>query len=124
VAHPRMYQDNDPFLVDIRRICLALPGVTEVEAWGRPTFRAGKMFALLTGTPEHPHALLIQADDEERPALLADERFFLAPYFRSAPWIALDLGSSPADWAEVRELVETSYRRVAPPRLIAELDTK
>jgi hypothetical protein len=82
------------------------------------------MFAIFTGTPEHPSALLIQADDEERLALLADDRFFLAPYFRSAPWIALDLGAPPADRAEVSELVETSYRRVAPRRLIAELDTK
>jgi hypothetical protein len=122
VAHRRMYQDDDRLLAEVRRVCLALPEAVEVEAWGRPTFRAGKMFALFTGTPEHPSALLVQADDEERLALLADDRFFLAPYFRSAPWIALDLGSAPIDWAEVEELAETSYRRVAPGRLIAQLD--
>jgi hypothetical protein len=31
----------------VRRICLALPGATEKLAWGEPTFRAGKIFALM-----------------------------------------------------------------------------
>jgi hypothetical protein len=117
-----MYRDDDPMLGRVRELCLAFPGTTEVEAWGRPTFRAGKMFAVYTGTEEHPCSLLLQADDEERPALLADERFFLAPYFRNAPWVALDLDAAPRDWDEVAELVETSYRRIAPKRMIAELD--
>ena len=46
MAHPRTYSDNDPHLDDLRGVCLELPEATEVEAWGRPTFRAGKkMFA-------------------------------------------------------------------------------
>ncbi len=32
----------------LRSICLALPEAVEIEAWGHPTFRAGKkMFAAL-----------------------------------------------------------------------------
>lgn len=36
-----MYSDDDPFLAELREVCLALPESSEVEAWGRPTFRAG-----------------------------------------------------------------------------------
>src|SRR6266536_930574 len=41
MAHPRMYGDDDPFLAKLREVCLGLPESVEVEAWGRPTFRAG-----------------------------------------------------------------------------------
>ena len=48
-----MYRDDDPFLDDVRRVCLALPETAEVEAWGRPTFRAGKrMFAVFEGNDD------------------------------------------------------------------------
>ena len=48
-----MYRDDDPFLAELREICLAFPESAEVEAWGRPTFRAGKkMFAIFTGLVE------------------------------------------------------------------------
>src|SRR5215216_5970074 len=42
VAHPRMYSDDDPYLAELRDLCLSFPESCEVEAWGRPTFRAGK----------------------------------------------------------------------------------
>jgi hypothetical protein len=42
MAHPRMYSEDDPYLAEVRKLCLALPESVEVEAWGRPTFRAGK----------------------------------------------------------------------------------
>ena len=30
-----MYSDDDPYLADLRKVCLALPESVEVEAWGR-----------------------------------------------------------------------------------------
>ena len=79
MAHPRMYNDDDPHLAEVRALCLSFPEAVEVEAWGRPTFRAGKMFCVYSGTDEHPNAILLQADEDERPALLEDDRFYLAP---------------------------------------------
>ncbi len=43
------------------------------------------MFCVYSGTDEHANAIILQADDDERPALLEDPRFFLAPYWRGAP---------------------------------------
>ena len=119
-----MYDDDDPYLADVRRVCLDLPETTEVEAWGRPTFRAGKIFCVFSGVEDRPFGLLLQADDDERPALLQDPRFYLAPHYRNAPWVALDLDAAPVDWGEVAELVETSYRRVALKRMVKELDAR
>ena len=51
MAHSRMYDDNDPYLTELREVCLTFPESAEVEAWGRPTFRAGKkLFAGLRRT--------------------------------------------------------------------------
>lgn len=124
VAHPRMYADDDPWLAEVRALCLSFPDATEVEAWGRPAFRAGKIFCVYSGIIERPHGLFLQADDDERPELLDDGRFYLAPYYRDAPWVAFDLGAAPIDWQEVGELVDASYRRVAPKRMVKALDER
>lgn len=91
---------------------------------GTPDVRAGKIFCVYSGTDEHPNSILLQADDDERPALLQDDRFYLAPYYRTAPWIAFDLDATPLDWREIGELVETSYRRVALKRMVKILDER
>src|SRR3954447_21348613 len=106
-------------LVRLREICLALPEAEERETWGRPTMRVrDKIFAFSSETE-----LTVKADPAERESLLADERFFFPPYVGGKGWVGLRLepGSRP-DWAEVRELVVTSYRLIAPKRLSASLD--
>jgi len=117
-----MYDDTDPLLARVREVCLALPEATEVESWGRPTFRAGKMFGMFTGDDEHESALLFIADPDEREALVHDPRCYLPPYFAGAGWLGLDLLVAPVDWVEVAELVETSYRRVALRRMVKALE--
>lgn len=112
-----MYDDADPVLADVRRVCLALPEAVEIESWGRPTFRAGpkgKMFAVYSG-----EGLLFKADPAERDALTADPRFVVPAYYGPGGWLALEL--TAADWTEIAELVETSYRQVALKRQVKEL---
>ena len=122
MSHPRMYSEEDPFLADLREICLRLPEAQEVEAWGRPTFRAGKkMFAIFTGLNNQRYSLVFKPDEAERAALLDDPRFYVPAYYGPAGWLALDLTAAPVDWAEVAELVETSYRQVALKRMLAQL---
>jgi predicted DNA-binding protein (MmcQ/YjbR family) len=118
-----MYQPTDPYLADLRRVCLALPETVEVEAWGRPTFRAGKkIFAVFTGSEEDRYTVIFKPDAEERPALLGDDRFYSPPYWGPSGWLGLDLTAGPVDWDEVAELVETSYRHVALKRMLKTLD--
>lgn len=119
-----MYQEDDPYLAEVRKICLALPETTETEAWGRPTFRAGKMFAIFTGSLEDRLSLLFKPEPDERPALVDDPRFYVPPYLGPGGWLGLDLAHAPIDWDEVAELVEGSYRQVALKRMLRALDSQ
>jgi predicted DNA-binding protein (MmcQ/YjbR family) len=125
MAHPRMYRDDDPYLSELRRVCLEFPESCEVEAWGRPTFRAGKkMFAVFAGVDDRPFGVIFKPEPDERPALLAEKRFYSPPYFGPGGWVALDLDAARVDWDEVNELMESSYRQVALKRMLKELDAR
>lgn len=118
-----MYDEDDPYLTELRQVCLAFPEAVEVEAWGRPTFRAGKkMFAVFEGSDEHPYAVVFKPEADERPALLDDGRFYVPAYFGAGGWLALDFTVAAVDWTEVAELVDGSYRQVALKRMLAALD--
>ena len=123
MAHPRGYSDDDPFLNELRAVCLALPESSEVEAWGLPTFRAGKkIFAVFAGSHDQRYHVIFKPEADERPALLNDERFFSPPYWGPGGWLALDFTAAPVDWTEVAELIEGSYRQVALKRMLKVLD--
>ncbi len=135
MAHPIMFTDEDPGLRELRDLCGALPGAVESVAHGRPQFKAGekgKVFAMYGGSRKvrpgeherHPYAVLFFPDETERGALEEDDRFFSPAYVGPYGWLGLDVDGPDTDWAEVAELVETSYRRVAAARLLAELDAR
>ena len=118
-----MYSDADPYLPDLRRMCLDFPEAVEVEAWGRPTFRAGKkMFAVFGGDDDHLYAVVFKPDPADLRGLLADSRFYRPPYFGAAGWLALDLTAAAIDWTEVGELMDASFRQVALKRMVKKLD--
>ena len=118
-----MYDDGDELLSRVREMCLGYPESAEVESWGRPIFRAGKKMFVVYGSMEpHQSSLIFKPDPEERPALMADSRFFSPKYFGPAGWVALDLAKAVRDWVEVAELIETSYRQVALQRMLKTLD--
>lgn len=138
MAHPVMYDENDPWLGRLRELCARFPGCVEKVAHGRPTFRAGdkgKVFAYFgggvktaKGLPHERHeaGLLFLPEPGEEEALDQDERVWFPAYLGASGWRGIDLdtvGLDHADfWAEVAELLDASYRRVAPARLVAELD--
>ena len=125
MAHARTYSEEDPFLAELREVCLAFPESAEVEAWGRPTFRAGKkMFAVFQANEEHPYAVTFKPEPHERAALVGDPRFYVPPYFGPGGWLALDFTAAAVDWDEVAELVESSYRQVALKRMLKVLDER
>lgn len=120
-----MYAEDDPHLADVRRVCLALPEAVELEAWGRPTFRAGakgKIFAIFSGNDEHPYGLLFKPEPGERAALEQDRRFYSPPYYGPSGWLALDLTVAAPDWDEVAELIAGSYLQVALKRQLRALE--
>jgi predicted DNA-binding protein (MmcQ/YjbR family) len=108
-------------LEKVRSICLALPETREVEAWGHPTFRAGKkMFASFSEGIEG-FALHLKIGFDRQEELLADERFFPTPYSAHQGWVSLRMNHKP-DWNEVRNLVREAYCQVALKRMLKALD--
>jgi len=128
VAHERTYSSTDPYLEQLRKICLKFPESAEVEAWGRPTFRAGqKIFAVFGGPDpktESGYCVIFKPDAEDRPALVQDARFFAPRYWGPGGWLGLDFDAAKVDWDEVWELVDASYRQVALKRMIKALDVR
>ncbi len=102
----------------LRRICQALPAVTEQIAWGEPTWRNPKIFAM-TDTYHHgsPHlSVHLPAPPGVQEALIDSdpERFFRPPYTGGKGWVGVVLDTRP-DWEMVASLVRTAYDLMAAP---------
>lgn len=137
MPHPIMFSDDDPGLKELREIALGFPDAYEKVSHGRPGFFVAKMFAMYGGSTKHqhppgrsaparrpgemltvPHCVMVKVDDSDRVALQQDERFFYPAYMGPAGWLGLDFSVAKVDWAEVRELVDASFRLVASKKLI------
>ena len=114
----------------LRRICLALPGTAEVEAWGAPTFRCGRIFAMYSAAADRQHSggrpgVWLKAAPGNQTLMVRDrpERFFVPPYVGPSGWIGVRLDRNPP-WKEIALLVEESWRLVAPKRLVKARDAE
>ena len=102
----------------MRAIALALPEATEELTWETTiNFRVRKKIFCFPGDGG---SVMFKADPEELPALLGDARCRPAPYLARGGWIDMYF-VAPIDWAEVTELVTTSYCIIAPKTLAAKV---
>ena len=114
-------------LARVRRICLALPEVTERLSHGAPTFfvRDKKTFVMFHDDHHGDGRLAIwcAAPLGAQEALVGaePERFFRPAYVGHRGWLGLRLDRD-LDWDEVEAVVEDAYRTVAPKTLVARLD--
>ena len=103
----------------LRKIGLALPDTTEVEAWEEhPTFRVrNKIFVITNYTGD---SINVKATKEDQEALVATHpRISVAPYVGRYGWVLMDLKGKGLDWGMVEELIVDSYRLIAPRKLAA-----
>ena len=132
MPHPIMFRDDDFGLAELRKIALGYPEAFEKISWGRPVFCAPKIFVMYGGnakgdTPGEMtpfrYSMLVKVDESDRRAFEADTRFFFPAYMGPSGWLGLDFtASKKVDWGEVRELIDASFRIVAPRKLIRQLD--
>jgi predicted DNA-binding protein (MmcQ/YjbR family) len=100
----------------VRRICLALPGASEKEAWGRiPTFRVGdSIFAMFTDNYQNDGrvALWLAAEFGVLEELLAryPERYFAPRQTRRPGWIGVLLDQN--DDASIQKHVRDAYELI------------
>jgi len=106
------------------KICMALPEV-EMKPFGGhtvPCWRVRDKIFCGTGQTTRPRMNVKGAPGAQQALVASDpERFFVPAYTGPKGWIGVWLDRDP-DWDEIAELVEESYRLVAPKRLAAQLD--
>jgi len=115
---------------DVRRLALALPGVTEIDSegfdfrvgnkgfvWSYPERQPGRARVIRTDI-----AVLFVGDEAEKQALLLGEPrlFFTAPGYDGWPLVMLRLAE--VDAGRLEELVTDAWRMRAPATLLTELD--
>jgi len=112
-------------LAQVRRICLALPEVTERASHGSPAFFAGKKqfvhfwddhhgdgeLCVWCAAPPGAQEMLVAADPD---------LFFVPPYVGFRGWLGVRLDRG-RDSEEIAGVLENAYRTVAPRRLAAQL---
>jgi predicted DNA-binding protein (MmcQ/YjbR family) len=113
----------DKALKEVRNLCLAMPETTEVEAWGHPTFRAGKKMFAAFGHDEDGLTIGLKVGHDRQEELLRDERFYPTPYAAHQGWVSLHVDGR-TDWAEVKGLVREAYQQVALRRMLKALDAQ
>jgi predicted DNA-binding protein (MmcQ/YjbR family) len=117
-------KSDDP-VDQLRVICLALPEAWEKLSHGEPSWFAGKsQFAMLDNHHHNgPHlGVWLKAGPGVQELLVEarPDRFYRPPYVGVRGWIGVIL-EGDIEWDEIAELVEDSYRLVAPKRLVARL---
>ena len=115
----------DP-LVIVRRLCLALPEVTERISHGEPCWfvRDKKLFAMFANRHHDDRlACWLAAAPGEQQALVSDdpELFFVPPYVGSRGWVGVRLDRPGLAPTVLAELITEAYRSIAPARMLAQL---
>src|ERR1051325_7990611 len=113
-------------LARVRRICLGLPQAREVESWGAPTFRIGKIFAMYAAPDSHHgegrEGLWVKSNHFTQDLLVRGmpARYFVPPYVGPSGWTGVYLDPR-TDWEALTDLLRDAYRMTAPKKLAAAL---
>ena len=103
----------------VRALCMALPEATETRTFGNPTFQiTGKTFCVVESY-RGEFSISVKVGKPSQAKWLRDSRFYRTPYVGRYGWVSLRVDAEPLNWTEVQELIEGSYRQIAPKRLVA-----
>jgi hypothetical protein len=123
------YTDEDvqAALTGVRRVCLALPEVSERLSHGSPSWFVRQKKTVASFVDDHHGdgilGIWCPAPPGVQAELVATEpgRFFVPPYVGPSGWVGVRLDTD-VDWDEVAGIITESYRLVAPRKLVNELD--
>src|SRR5882757_5527178 len=113
-----------PILRPLSKICLLLPEAARRDLNEHADFRVrGKVFAYFLNNHHGDGIVSVccksaLGENVDR-ASREPRRFYLPSYIGPRGWFGLRLDGEAIDWSEVRNLVELSYRWVAPKRLLS-----
>jgi len=105
----------------VRGICMAYPEAIEVEQFGEPWWKAGKKPFASYGADGLKDGMAFNVSRMDQAQLIQDSRFTPTQYLGQHGWTTLTFGRK-VDWAEVEDLIDIAYRRVALKRMLNKLD--
>jgi phosphoribosylglycinamide formyltransferase-1 len=120
---------EDARLLKLTRICLALPETERRARGDHFDFRVRtKVFAYFLNSHHGDGVVSVccksaLGENVDR-ASREPQRFYLPAYIGPRGWFGLRLDGKSIDWTEVQNLVELSYRLVAPKTLLKSLETR
>jgi hypothetical protein len=91
--------------MDVRKMCLALPGVSERSSWGQPAWFAKTLMARIW----EEGVLTVKSGEREALAGTEPETFFWTPHHERSPQLVL-IRLDRIGLDELGELLEESYR--------------
>lgn len=107
---------------EVRQFVLSLPEVEEETSYGTPAFKVrGKLFARLH---QGGDSIVVRIDEKERTMRMeADSAaYYITNHYVAYPLMLVRLSAVHRD--DLLVLLEESWRRVAPKRLIANRDAE
>ena len=122
--HPHIEID-DAIMAPLRAICLPHPEAVEAEAFGTPTFQVRSKNFAMVHKPDARVSVWCKAPPGAQEAYIASEpeRYYKPPYLGPKGWIAAWISPEcDPDWDAIAEIVDESYRLIAPKRLVGLLD--
>ena len=99
-----------PTPADVKKIALALDGVTEVDHWGRPAYRTKKrIFAVM-----RPDGLYLNLDEERKEFLFeADPKVFVKYMWGKTANVIVQI--SKIGKTEMAALIREAWQKNLPP---------
>jgi predicted DNA-binding protein (MmcQ/YjbR family) len=119
---------NPPALLQtLSKICLSLPEAVRKDSGDFADFRVRKKPFVYFLNNHHGDQIIsvccrAEMGENVDRASREPQRFYLPAYIGPRGWFGLRLDGRAVDWAEVRNLVELSYRLAAPKTLVNTLD--
>jgi hypothetical protein len=105
VASVSSHRDGVSTEDDVRRICLALPGVTERLSWGRPAWFARTLMARMW----EEDVLTVKSDEREALASAEPDTYYWTSHHDRSPRLVL-VRLGRVDLEELDELLQDSHR--------------
>jgi predicted DNA-binding protein (MmcQ/YjbR family) len=118
---------EDLRLTRLSKLCLALPETARTVRGDHADFRVrGMVFAYFLDDHHGDGIVSVCCKSElgehiDR-ARREPQRFYLPAYIGARGWFGLRLDRGKVNWNEVQNIVELSYRLVAPKTLVRKLD--
>jgi predicted DNA-binding protein (MmcQ/YjbR family) len=106
----------------LRDFALSFPGAIEDHPWGEDVAKVnGRIFVFLGSSTSR--SMTVKLDESHGHALAIDGAEPTGYGLGKSGWVTVPLRAPGVSLGLLRDLVEESYRIVAPKRLVADLDS-